>query len=93
MFRKHKVSLYIQFKVVLLQMDILKSTKVMIGYDLANEEKGRRYLHFETMWSTLYDEARFHYENYYPNKKFLITSLKIVGEVNRNKLYPFLKSN
>ena len=40
----------------------------------------------------LYDEARYHYENYYPNKKFLITSLKIVGKVNRNKLYPFLKS-
>ena len=52
MFKKHEVSLYIQFKIVLLQMDILKSTKVMISYELTNEEKGRSYLHFETMWST-----------------------------------------
>ncbi len=87
LFRNHPVSLSIQFRTRLLQMDIVKSDRIYTRFTLENEENDAIYHRLSELFQYMDSHRRVHYEAYYPSKKFRLGSL--IGKpefTNKNKL-------
>ena len=86
LFRKHPVSLLIQIKVCLLQMDVMRSDRVMMRFQLEDESYHAVYHRADRIFTYLHEYAKVHYEAYYPGKSFTIkriVSWEIRGNKNR----------
>lgn len=85
--RSHPVSPIIQFKIRLLQMDILTSDKVKFRYTLENGDKGAIYHKLMSVFEYLHSHSKTNYEAYYAGKKFILK--ECIGKpeyTNTNKL-------
>lgn len=86
--RAHPVSPIIQFKIRLLQMDILKSDKVKFRYTLENGDKCSIYHKLESVFEYIHSHSKPNYESYYTGKKYVLKELIRKPEyINTNKLW------
>jgi hypothetical protein len=86
-FRNHPVSLTIRLKIRLLQMDLMKSERVMITIMCADGTKDCAYLPVEEAFRCL-ETHKFHYDNYYKGKRapYKIAKIHVEGYANKNRL-------
>ncbi len=91
LFRNHPVSPYIQFKVRLLQMDVVKSDRVYIQYTTPDDTKPDKvrkdalYVHAEKAYTYMLNHCKVHFEAYYPGKEYTLVHFKIVDFRNTNR--------
>ena len=84
-YRKHPISPIIKFKILLLQMDVVKSDRVYFKYTLKNEYKSALYVNAETAFTYMLSHCKPNYENYCPGKMFELEDLKVVDYRNSNR--------
>ena len=87
LFRNHPVSLLIQFKVCLLQMDVMRSDRVLMRFRLEDDSFHAVYHRADRIFTYLHDHSKAYYEAYHPGKSFTINRIVAweMDPVRRNK--------
>ena len=83
--RNHHITPFIKFKILLLQMDVVKSDRVYFQYILKNDRKSALYVNAETAFTYMLSHCKTNYENYYQGQMFELEDLKVVEYRNNNR--------